>query len=203
MSGTDPHDAQQYVTCPLHRGKAATRFETSAFRRNDSRTLQSACEMLEVAKKETIIFKEMCVQCVRWQDKQGNTYQQILAALTAEFQHCKAVGAQSRKVVHQHLCCCPSQTSYNLTVQARKKEIGKNRNFEEKKTRKKGLVWRNTRWANQRYVQRQPWSPVSKMRWRNGLVRDIGNLVQPYSTFQREGKKRKKKNKTKHFWLAK
>lgn len=139
MSGTDPHDAQQYVTCPLHRGKAATRFETSAFRRNDSRTLQSACEMLEVAKKETIIFKEMCVQCVRWQDKQGNTYQQILAALTAEFQHCKAVGAQSRKVVHQHLCCCPSQTSYNLTVQARKKEIGKNRNFEEKKTRKKGF----------------------------------------------------------------
>ena len=65
MSGTDPHDAQQYVTCPLHRGKAATRFETSAFRRNDSRTLQSACEMLEVAKKETIIFKEICVQCVR------------------------------------------------------------------------------------------------------------------------------------------
>ena len=68
MSGTDPHDAQQYVTCPLHRGKAATRFETSAFRRNDSRTLQSACEMLEVAKKETIIFLKRCV-CNVYVDK--------------------------------------------------------------------------------------------------------------------------------------
>lgn len=34
------------------------------------------------------------------------------------------------------------------------------------------------------------------MRWRNGLVRDIGNLVQLYSTLQEE--KREKKNETKH-----